>query len=183
MGLANPDRQLLHVDKTEKIIGCYYDVLNELGPGFLESVYERSLVIALRGVGLEVESQVALDVRFRGQVVGEFRADIVVDKSVLLEIKAGKTIDRSHEAQLLNYLQATGLSVGMIFNFGAKPEFKRLIRTLHARPTTSIELPQTQIAHKRAVDTNHPAFIRANPRKSAATLRFYPCDFSSTLVR
>ncbi len=112
---------------TDQILRVFYEVYNELGHGFLESVYHRSLVIALESVGLKVASKVPIPVWFRGTRVGRFEADILVEKSVLLELKAVRTLDSSHRAQLLNYLRATEIEVGLLLNFGEKPEFKRVI--------------------------------------------------------
>jgi GxxExxY protein len=112
---------------TDKILGVFYQVYNELGHGFLESVYHRSLVLALESVGLNVCSRVAIPVWFRGTQVGQFEADILVESCVLLELKAVRTLDSSHRAQLLNYLRATEIEVGLLLNFGEKPEFNRLI--------------------------------------------------------
>jgi len=112
---------------TEKIIGVFYDVYNELGHGFLESVYEEAMSIALSQAGMRVDRQVPLKVMFRGYLVGDFRADVLVEKSVLLELKAATGLDPIHEAQLLNYLRATEVEVGLLLNFGPKPQFKRFI--------------------------------------------------------
>ena len=92
-----------HSDLTEKIIGVYYAVYNELGPGFLESIYQRAMVIALRQEGLTVEEQTAVPVWFRGQQIGDFKADLIVNKLILLELKAVDRLQKSHEAQTLNY--------------------------------------------------------------------------------
>ena len=110
-----------------KIIGVYYDVYNELGHGFLESVYQKSLGIALRSAGLDACWPIAIPVSFRGQQVGQFEADMLVEKCVLLELKALRALDRSHEAQLRNYLRATDIEVGLLLNFGLRPEFRRLL--------------------------------------------------------
>ena len=118
---------LKHGSLTDKILRVFYDVYNELGHGFLESVYHRSLMFALDSVGLEVRSRVAIPVWFRGQQVGHFEADILVNQCVLLELKAVRVLDWSHRAQLLNYLRATDIEVGLLLNFGEKPEFKRLV--------------------------------------------------------
>jgi len=118
---------LKHAALTEKIIGVFYDVYNELGYGFLESVYEASLALALEQAGLVVERQVAIPVWFRGQKVGEFRGDLRVNGLVLLELKCSRVLDVAHEAQLLHYLKATEVEVGLLLNFGEKPQFKRLI--------------------------------------------------------
>lgn len=99
---------------------------NELGYGFLESVYENALNVALRQEGLAVRQQESIEVRFRGEVVGEFRADLLVERKVILELKSSKTIEEIHLSQALNYLKATGIHVALVLNFGPKPEFKRL---------------------------------------------------------
>lgn len=112
---------------TDQILRVFYDVYNELGHGFLEVVYHRALVLALQSVGLNVSSQVAIPVWFRGTRVGHFQADLVVENCVLLELKAARTLDSAHRAQLLNYLRATDIEVGLLLNFGEKPEFNRLI--------------------------------------------------------
>jgi GxxExxY protein len=111
---------------TQKIIGVFYEVYNELGPGFLESVYQKSLALALESAGLTTHSRVDIPVWFRGHRVGQFEGDLLVEKCVLLELKAARALDSSHQTQLLNYLRATGIEVGLLLNFGPKPEFKRL---------------------------------------------------------
>jgi len=122
----NADRRgLKHKELTETIIGVFFEVYNELGHGFLESVYEKAFEVALTSKGLNVLRQIDIPVWFRGQKVGDFEADVLVNKCVLLELKAVRTLDSSHEAQLLNYLRATEIEVGLLFNFGIKPEFRR----------------------------------------------------------
>jgi len=116
-----------HKNITDKIIRVFYEVYNELGHGFLESVYERSLEIALNSLELKVCRQIQVPVWFRGKPVGDFTADMLVEDCVLLELKAARALDSSHQAQLLNYLRATEIEVGLLLNFGLKPEFKRLI--------------------------------------------------------
>ncbi len=118
---------LKHRDLTQNIIGVFYDVYNELGHGFLESVYERAMEIALTEAGISVASQVPITVSYRGQQVGDFRADLFADAAVILELKAARTIDEAHEKQLLNYLRATEIEVGLLLNFGVKPQFRRLV--------------------------------------------------------
>ena len=118
---------LIHYALTERIIAVFYDVYNELGHGFLESVYHKSLFLALQEVGLSVQSHVDIPVWFRGHQVGRFEGDILVEKCVLLELKAARTLDSSHKAQLLNYLRATEIEIGLLLNFSVKPELKRLI--------------------------------------------------------
>jgi len=118
--------QLKHSDATDKILGVFYDVYNELGYGFLESVYQNSMVIALGETGLSVESEVPTPVWFRKKLVGDFRADMIVNGVVLVELKSAKALDTSHEAQTLNYLRATNIEVALLLNFGPKPKFIRL---------------------------------------------------------
>jgi GxxExxY protein len=119
--------KLKHAEITEGIIGAFYEVYNELGHGFLESVYRDALSFALRSKGLHVDRERAVHVRFRGQVVGIFRTDLVVQQSVIVELKCSRTIDRAHEAQLLNYLKATEFEVGLLLNFGVRPQFRRML--------------------------------------------------------
>src|SRR5262249_34847533 len=116
-----------HEELTGKIIKVFYDVYNELGYGFLESVYQNAMVLALRAAGLQAEAQKPIEVWFRGAQVGEFAADILVESLVMLELKAARTLDSSHEAQLLNYLRATNVDVGLLLNFGPKPQLKRFV--------------------------------------------------------
>jgi len=118
---------LKHPELTEKIIGVFFDVYNESGHGFLESVYEQALAIALTDAGIKVQQQLPLAVWFRAHRVGDFKADMLADDKVLLELKAARTIDLAHEKQLLNYLRATDIEVGLLLNFGNKPEFRRLV--------------------------------------------------------
>jgi GxxExxY protein len=119
---------LVYEELTEKVIGICFEVSNELGSGFLESVYQKALTIALTQKGLAVEEQVPLKVKFRGQVVGDFYPDILVNSKLILELKSIKSISSEHEAQMTNYLKATGLNVGLIINFGrTKLEWKRLV--------------------------------------------------------
>ena len=116
---------------TEKIIGCAYVVYNKMGYGFLESVYEKCLLIELRKTGLRAESQQAITVYYENQIVGDFVADIVVEDSVILELKSVRRLAKVHEAQLLNYLVATGKEVGLLLNFGEeKVEVKRKVKDL-----------------------------------------------------
>ena len=117
----------MHKELTYKIIGVFYGVYNELGHGFLESVYQKCLGLALKAEGLDACWPIAIPVWFRGQQVGQFEGDMLVEKCVLLELKAVRALDSSHHAQLLNYLRATDVDVGLLLNFGAKPEFKRLV--------------------------------------------------------
>ena len=111
---------------TQQIIGVYYDVYNELGTGFLESVYQKSLALALQSAGLVVCSRIDIPVWFRGHQVGQFEGDLLVEQCVLLELKAARALGSAHQAQLMNYLRATEIEVGLLLNFGPKPEFKRV---------------------------------------------------------
>ena len=116
---------------TAKIIGCAYRVFNTMGFGFLESVYEKCLLIELRKAGLQAMSQVPIRVRYDGVDVGEFIADIVVNDTVILELKSVKCIVQAHEVQLVNYLVATGKELGLLINFSEhKVEVKRKVRSL-----------------------------------------------------
>lgn len=119
--------KILYRDLTEKIIKCFYNVYNELGGGFLESVYENSLTIEFESIGLSFESQKNINVFYKNDLVGEFIADMVVDNKILIEIKAVSILSPLHKAQLINYLRATGIKVGLLVNFGNKLEFKRVI--------------------------------------------------------
>ncbi len=119
--------QMKHASLTEKIIKVFYQVYNELGSGFLESVYENALTIAFAEAGLHVVQQAPIPVHFRGRLVGDFRCDLIVEDKVILELKAVKAIAPEHQAQALNYLRATEIEVAFILNFGDKPEFKRLV--------------------------------------------------------
>jgi GxxExxY protein len=120
---------MLHEDLTEIILAACFEVSNELGAGFLESVYEKALLIAIRDKGLAAQPQVPLQVIFRNQTVGDFIADIVVENKVLIELKAVKNLTPEHQAQIINYLRATRIEIGLLINFGnTKLEFRRLKR-------------------------------------------------------
>ncbi len=117
---------------TETIIGCAYRVYNKMGFGFLESVYEKCLLIELRKAGLDTETQKPITVYYEGEVVGEFVADIMVNDAVIIELKSVRRIIKAHEIQLVNYLVATGKPVGLILNFGErKVEIKRKVKDLN----------------------------------------------------
>jgi GxxExxY protein len=116
-----------HEALTRQLIGLFYDVYNELGHGFLESVYQKSYTLALQQAGLRIEQQFPVKVSFRGLEVGEFRADILVESLVIVELKALQALESAHERQLTNYLKATDIEVGLLFNFGPRAQFRRLI--------------------------------------------------------
>jgi GxxExxY protein len=116
---------------TYKINGAVFEVSRVLGAGFLEKVYENALLIELRKRGLKAESQVPLKVSYKGEVVGEYVVDILVEDAVILELKAVEQIQKIHEAQLLNYLKATGVNIGLLINFKyPKAEIKRFVLNL-----------------------------------------------------
>src|SRR5512138_863309 len=121
--------EYLHQDLTEKIIKVFYEVYSELGFGFLEKVYQKSMTLALEQSGLTCKCEVKIKVSFRGQVVGEYYSDIVVNDCVILELKACESLAPGHETQLLNYLRSTNIEIGLLLNFGSKPEIKRKIFT------------------------------------------------------
>ncbi|MBW2173467.1 MAG: GxxExxY protein [Deltaproteobacteria bacterium] len=113
---------------TYQINGAVFEVNRELGPGFLEKVYENALLVELVERGLKVESQVPIKVKYKGKEVGEYYADIVVENRVILEIKVADSLQKIHEAQLLNYLKATGYNIGLLVNFTyPKAEIKRFV--------------------------------------------------------
>lgn len=114
-----------HSDLTEQIIGAFYAVYSALGYGFLENVYVKALIIELKNRGMKVDDEFQINVYYLGQRVGEYYADLIVNELVILEIKAAKHLADEHEAQLLNYLKATPYEVGLLLNFGPKPETKR----------------------------------------------------------
>ncbi|MEO7539625.1 MAG: GxxExxY protein [Pyrinomonadaceae bacterium] len=116
-----------HEELTGKILECCFEVSKELGAGFLESVYEKALIVALCQKGLSVSAQVPIKVKFRGVIVGDFFADLVISETVLVEIKAMSRILPEHKAQVINYLNATGIGVGLLVNFGtSRIEYFRL---------------------------------------------------------
>jgi GxxExxY protein len=118
-----------HSDITDKIIRAFYNVYNNLGYGFLEKVYERSLIIELKKLGLTGYAQVPVKVYYDGEEVGSYFADVLVENCVIVEIKTCNGLIEEHEAQLLNYLRATSIEVGLLLNFGLKPGVKRKVFT------------------------------------------------------
>ncbi len=118
-----------HQDLTKALIGIYYDIYNELGYGFLERVYHNAFLIELRVRGYEFDSQKKLNVFYKKEIVGDYIPDIIVNNSVIIELKCVEYIVESHEAQLLNYLKATDCEVGLLLNFGKDPQFIRKIFT------------------------------------------------------
>jgi GxxExxY protein len=118
---------------TQAIIGAAYQVANVLGTGFLEKVYENALALELKARGFDVEQQRPIQVRYREEVVGIYQADLMIAGAVIIELKAVEHLDRSHRAQCLNYLRATGLTTGLVINFGsAKVEVRRVVCSSHS---------------------------------------------------
>ena len=117
-----------HSEISEKIIGAAYDVHNTLGSGFLEKVYQNALMIELKLQGLSAEAEKPITVYYRGEVVGNYIADIVVEDKIIVEVKAINSLSEIHEVQLVNYLTATGIEIGLLLNFGKSVEVKRRIK-------------------------------------------------------
>jgi GxxExxY protein len=124
--METPPPGLKHSELTQKIIGVFYDGYNELGHGFLESTYAEALIVALEESGLSAAREVSVPVWFRGRKIGQYYADLMVEEVVLLELKAARTLESAHEAQL-HYLRATVVEVGLLLNFGIRPQFRRLL--------------------------------------------------------
>ena len=118
---------ILHKELTGSILKLFYEVYNELGYGFLEKVYQNALYNELKNNGFKVESQKQIKVYYKNIEVGEYYADLIVNDKVILELKATEAITEAHEFQLLNYLKSTNIEVGLLLNFGKKPEFCRKI--------------------------------------------------------
>jgi GxxExxY protein len=123
------EENMLHEDITSQIIAAFYKVYNTLGYGFLEKVYENALAMELAERGFTIKQQVPVQVYYQGRPVGEYFADLFVDDKVIVELKAAEEIVKGHAAQLVNYLKATKIQVGLLLNFGPKPEFMRKIFT------------------------------------------------------
>lgn len=120
---------MLHDDVTKPILDAFCDVDHALGHGFLESVYQKAMVVALSARGLRAGKEVPVSVRYCGELVGEFYCDLLVEQRVVVELKACRALEAAHEAQLLNYLRASSIEVGLLLHFAPKPAFKRLLMT------------------------------------------------------
>lgn len=118
-----------HQELTKSIIGIYYNVYNELGFGFLEKVYHKALLIELKNNGYKIDSEKKVNVYYKNKIVGEYIPDIIINDSVIVELKCVEYLTDIHENQLLNYLKATDCEVGLILNFGKDPQFIRKIFT------------------------------------------------------
>jgi hypothetical protein len=116
-----------HEILTERLIGIFFEVYNELGHGFIESIYEKAYIRLLAEQGIKFEQQSPITVFFRGVELGEFKADLIVESLVIVEFKAVRFLDPTHEKQLINYLRATNIEVGMLFNFSPRAQFRRLV--------------------------------------------------------
>jgi GxxExxY protein len=121
--------KMLEKELTDKIIKAYYNVYNELGYGFLEKVYQNAMYLELKSMDLFVEAQKRIKVYYKSIEVGEYFADLVINEKIIIELKAAEYLVKEHEAQLLNYLKGTDIELGLLFNFGKKPEFIRKIHT------------------------------------------------------
>jgi GxxExxY protein len=121
--------ELLHREITEKALKIFYQVYNELGFGFLERVYQNAMFYELKTQGFSCEAERPIKVYYKNVLVGEYRADIIIENSVILELKANEFLFYENELQLINYLKASEMEVGLLLNFGRKPEFKRKIFT------------------------------------------------------
>lgn len=117
----------MHSNITSEIIKAFYEVYNKLGYGFLEKVYQNALLIELRKLYLDCKAVYPIDVYYEGEKIGSYIADIIVENCVIVELKAAESLCEEHEAQLVNYLKATNIEVGILLNFGKKPSFKRKV--------------------------------------------------------
>jgi GxxExxY protein len=124
-----PNSNYLHSEVTDRILRAFFTVYNTLGYGFLEKVYENAMMIELKKLNLHCEQQKPLKVYYDNVEVGDYYADIIVEKKVIIELKAAETISKQHECQLVNYLRATDIEVGLLLNFGPKPQHKRRVLT------------------------------------------------------
>jgi GxxExxY protein len=121
--------EILHKELSESILKVFYDVYNELGYGFLEKVYQNAMYLELKSQGFKVEPQKQIKVYYKNELVGDFFADLLINDVIILELKACDILVKAHYVQTLNYLKATNIEIGLLLNFGEKPEIKRLIFT------------------------------------------------------
>lgn len=144
-----------HSELTEKIIKAFYKVYNTLGYGFLEKVYENALFIELESVGLNVKKQEPIKVYYEEKEVGVYFSDLIVEDIIIIELKAGESLSEEHESQLINYLKATDLEVGLLVNFGKKPEVKRKVYS------NDIEDIVKSLKKKIILNHNHQRYLRS----------------------
>lgn len=131
--MINADQNYMYSELTDKIIGCAYKVYNELGAGFLEKIYENALMIELQDAELKAKQQYPIKVVYKNRLIGEHVADIVVEDKIIIELKAVNHLSKAHEVQLVNYLKATNLQVGLLINFGDEIIIKRRVLSNHQR--------------------------------------------------
>jgi GxxExxY protein len=160
---------MLHGDVTDPILGAFFEVHRELGPGFLESVYESAMIVAIRKRGLVVERQTPVVVYFSGEMVGKFYADLVVEGRVMVELKACLAMDSHQEAQLLNYLRATPLEVGLLLVFGIKASFRRLIMSNDRKPQFAQPSSNQAESNMAGFPTNSGETQRASEARGTKT--------------
>jgi GxxExxY protein len=132
-GTRRDESQLLYHEITRPVLGAFYSVHSQLGYGFLEAVYKNALTVLLRHAGIRVDREADYDIRFHGESIGVYRADLVVEEKLMVEVKTGRAIDPAHYAQVLNYMRASGLRVGLLLHFGRKAEFRRLVASRATR--------------------------------------------------
>ena len=128
---------MIYQETTSKIIGCFYEVYNNLGFGFLEKVYENALYQELMDQGLSCRRHVPITVFYKGKTVGDYYADIIVEGKIILELKAAESLAEEHELQIINYLKATNIEIGLLLNFGKEPQIKRKILTNDRKSTNN----------------------------------------------
>ena len=121
--------EILHKELSESVIKVFYEVYNELGYGFLEKVYQNAMYFELKSQGFKVEAQKKIKVYYKDELVGDFLADLIINDTIILELKACEVLVKAHYVQTLNYLKATNVEIGLLLNFGERPEIKRLIFT------------------------------------------------------
>jgi GxxExxY protein len=172
--------ELKHGDITKRAIGAAFDVYNELGFGFVEKVYENSMVVELQRAGIAVRQQDPIKVFYREVLVGDYIADLIVEDKVLIELKAVANLDPCHEVQLVNYLKATGIPVGLLMNFGRKFEFKRRVFDRNRTVQSSNSTDGTMFSHDNPLDPCRSASaLPLDPRRSASSSFLNPRESAS----
>jgi GxxExxY protein len=150
---------------TRRIIGAFYDVYNALGYGFLESVYQAALEREMADRGLSVVREAGAEVRYKGSVVGVFRADLLVESRVVVELKASRKLESAHLAQVINYLRATDLEVGLLLHFGPRPSFQRFVATNAHPGARKLRHPSVSSASSALQDLDAVALLRSDPEQ------------------
>ena len=166
---------MLHEQITGAIIASFYEVHHDLGHGFLEAIYEHAMVLSLVTRGLAVERQVPVSVHYRGKVLGDFLVDLIVENRVMVELKACRALEPVHAAQVINYLRATPIEVGLLLNFGHKPVFRRLIMTNDRKPSPSLRSDQ-----RLAMITGMPAAATVRPKPAISRTSSDPSRDTAT---